>query len=223
MSKPKTKKSAIPTTGFISFSSVITTSEVESNLHTSGTVAGSIPSPVYTGDDTELQSVFKKLLKKDAGTRKKALSDMQSIITDRGPAIVYGAMSHFVYVFNKLILDNDRLVREQLIKTLGQLISVDMRALGSFRKNVIGWVWISDSDPSSNVAQAAINVIEMLAPTEKRETVIRNMLPSILEQIQNVLSHADYQGLSDLSSCSVEDAEERFERYYCLSFIQIYQ
>ena len=121
MSNVKAKRGP-PTGGFISFSDVIgsTTAVVSETAEPSF----ASPSPMYTGDDVELSSVMKKMLKKDSSTRKKALIDMQSIIQSRGSEIVYAAVQHYVYVYSRLLLDNDRIVREQLNITLHKFCSI---------------------------------------------------------------------------------------------------
>lgn len=94
---------------FISFSSVATSSDYSNYENTSEPNVQSTPqphiSPVYEGDDPILATASKKLFKKDATTRLKALNDILSSLQFNSTSSVTrevpdGKIEHFaVYVF----------------------------------------------------------------------------------------------------------------------------
>lgn len=158
-SQPKT-----PGSGFISFS------QVSASSFSPSTAASPPPfsslsttiSPVYTGNDSDLSVVCKKLLKKDSTTKLKALSEIQSIffstpalsspsqssddvVNPHGLSLLPQFLPFFVYVYLRLSLDNDRKVRESLNQTLLTLIKLNKREFQIYMKVLIGSWWMATS------------------------------------------------------------------------------
>lgn len=70
-------------------------------------------SPFYEGEDTELQMALKRLGKRDRTTKTKALQELLAIVqSSRTPAELRPAVAHFLHFYGKLLLDNNRRVRE---------------------------------------------------------------------------------------------------------------
>lgn len=200
MSK-KAKVNKSPAVGsFISFSQVTSSASPTtfSSSATSNTSYGHETSsiglqPVYTGSDTDLLVISKKLLKKDAVTKIKAFSELvdvlnsRSIVSDNNNhdvdvfcSVVEEFVPFFGYVFVRVVLDNDRKVRELLFKSLLAIVhalmpvpsstkgSIAINAtrlmgqdsLGAYLKTLIGPWWMATADPCSEVANAAILAFE---------------------------------------------------------------
>ena len=154
--------------------------------------------PVYTGSDTDLLVVSKKLLKKDAVTKIKAFSELIDVLNSRSLlrssldihnsnydvevfcSVVEEFVPFFGYVFVRVVLDNDRKVRELLFKSLLALVHALMpvptstkgsiainatrlmgsESLGAHLKTLIGPWWMAMADPCSEVANTAILAFE---------------------------------------------------------------
>ena len=212
MSK-KSKVNKSPAVGsFISFSQVAsaspTTGTPNPSTTTTNTSYGHETSsiglqPVYTGSDTDLLVISKKLLKKDAVTKIKAFSELIDVLNSRSIvslrvsltehsldnnnhdvevfcSVVEEFVPFFGYVFVRVVLDNDRKVRELLFKSLLALIHALMpvpastkgsiainatrlmgsESLGAHLKTLIGPWWMATADPCSEVAQTAILAFE---------------------------------------------------------------
>ena len=208
MSK-KAKVNKSPAVGsFISFSQVTsasptTTSSATSNASYGHDTASIGLQPVYTGSDTDLLVISKKLLKKDAVTKIKAFSELVDVLNSRSIvrhrmsdtelsldnnnhdmdlfcSVVEEFVPFFGYVFVRVVLDNDRKVRELLFKSLLALVyalmpvppstkgSIAINAtrlmgqdsLGAYLKTLIGPWWMATTDPCVEVANAAIIAFE---------------------------------------------------------------
>lgn len=172
------------------------------------------PSPVYTGDDAELGAIMKRLLKKDSSTRKKALQEISFIASQRGASVVQSAMDHFVYAYGILMLDNDKLVREQLNITLKGLLEVEKAALGPFRRAIIGWLYVARADTFPPAAAAAEEVFLIVAPLQNRRNVILNLFGSTIEQCKANYMLSSEGSFSDAATQSPEALMERFDFFF---------
>ena len=207
MSK-KTKVNKSPAVGtFISFSQVASASPTSSpvpSVATTNTSYGHETAsiglqPVYTGSDTDLLVISKKLLKKDAVTKIKAFSELIDVLNSRSIvslgvsptdnnnhdmevfcSVVEEFVPFFGYVFVRVVLDNDRKVRELLFKSLLALIHALMpiptstkgsiainatrllgqESLGAHLQTLMGPWWMATADPCAEVANTAILAFE---------------------------------------------------------------
>ena len=159
--------------------------------------------PVYTGSDTDLMVISKKLLKKDSVTKIKAFSELIDVLNSRSIvrlrmnesedamdnnhhdvevfcSVVEEFVPFFGYVFVRVVLDNDRKVRELLFTSLLAMVyalmpvpastkgSIAINAtrlmgqdsLGAYLKTLIGPWWMATADPCLEVANTAILAFE---------------------------------------------------------------
>lgn len=210
-----TPKSSMAT-GFISFASVTNNIAEESiNATSNDTLL-----PLYTGSDVEFHVTAKKLLKKDQVTRLKALGDLQSILKDRGDKVAQDIIPYFVFVYLRLILENQRNIREQLNQSLLQLVILDKRAFTPYMKHLIGPWWMSASDPASDVARTSQNAFETAIPPKKREQVLQYLSSDLLRYITNNLTSTP-DSLSEKGGLSPEELEDRYERVVMSSLASI--
>ena len=137
MSKNRSKK-GIPSTGnFISFSDVSISNSSSSISEFRDGVPGirmknndstqqlsqinegiAGMQPIYTGENEDLSSISKKLLKKDSVTRVKAfyelINTIKTLSINNAIEDITSFVSHFCYVYLRLSSDNDRKVREMV-------------------------------------------------------------------------------------------------------------
>ena len=215
--KDKAQAKIGSSSGFVSFSSVATSS---SSAISSAEEASVGLTPVYTGSNSELVVISKKLLKKDGVTRAKALADLLDLVRAAPPLeaideMIPQLMPFFAYIYLRLVSDDDRKVREKLNAVLHELIRIDKRAFGPYMSVIIGHWWVSMSDASPEVASIAQSSFELAIPKVKRPQVVAYLGPHLLKHIQTNLSYT-VDTIVDMKDSNSKDnkadLEERFER-----------
>ncbi|KAG5190249.1 hypothetical protein JKP88DRAFT_175802, partial [Tribonema minus] len=167
--------------GFIGFSSFAANGSTfaaaaDANAGSVQPAARPLP-PFYDGTNSDLAMLFKRLTKKDPTTKLKALSQLQNLCSaaasaaeapQRGtppqqehlhhhqafltPDDVIGLVPHWVYIYARLALDNDRRVRESANATLSHVAAANRKAVVPFLRQLLGPWWICMADPASEVA-----------------------------------------------------------------------
>ena len=165
---------------------------------------------MYTGQDGDLSVACKKLFKKDPVTRVKALCEISGLLEDRGPDIFPDFISFFVYAYNRIILDNHRLIVEQLNSILMQLVNIHRPGFKPFMRELIGPWWVSTCDVYTKSAEIASAAFERAFPSQ--EQALQNFSSSILSTVRTNLSMT----ASDVDD-AVDDAGEYLERIQAMS------
>ena len=191
-------------------------------------ISVSLTSPVYTGSDSLLAQLSKKLLKKDVTTRKKCLQDICDLMVrsnsaENGSKVVLEFLPNFCYAYERLWSDNDRSVREgthlllhQVIKAIS--LSDDKQALGPFMSVLIGPWRLSCVDSCPEVASAAKGAWELAIPgIKKRQKALFYLSPCLIRFIQRVLHSLNLDVLPDApgsSTVTPEEIQDRIERIH---------
>ena len=207
--------------GFITFSSITTTgNDINNSVKSSASVShvvGTI-SPIYTGNDNDLSVACKKILKKDSITKLKAINEILVVITNENhyyanivDDILNEFLPFFVYVYVRLVLDNDRKIREKINFVLYNIIVIDKRLLGPYMKILIGPWWLCIADPFIEVSKLALDSFHMAILPKKRQSVLSHLSSSMFDYILKNFEHT-VETLSDISQCTREEAEDRYER-----------
>jgi hypothetical protein len=231
---------AASSSGFIGFSSFAAPAAVESSQNRNPALSEAplraLP-PFYDGNHSELALICKRLTKKDATTKLKALQQLQSLcgssasdaaLAEAGsntapldPAAVAGLLPHWVFLYSRLVIDNDRRVREALNTTLQSVALIDRRAVAPYLRQLLGPWCMSMADSVAEVAAAAVRAFEGVFPAARRRAVL------LKEHRADVVSHFSTtlaltpEALSEPFACSAEEAAERYERVVvsCLSAV----
>ena len=193
------------TGGFVSFADVASP--------TFGRSAGQAEvslDPVYTGQDADLSVACKKLFKKDPVTRLKALVEVSALLQDRGAELFLDFISFFVYSYTRIILENQRLILEQLNSILLQLVTINRPGFKPYMRELIGHWWVATCDVFQKSAETAYAAFEKAFPSQ--ELALQNFSSSILHAIRTNLE----LNLSSLDS-SIEHADEHLERIQAMS------
>ena len=169
--------------------------------------------PCSDNGDPELTIISKKLLKQSNVTKTKSFSELRAVLeSPRGALVLPGFIPFFTYAYHRIILDNDRRIRQELNDVLSLMMSIDKKAFQPYMQDLIGPWWVACCDVSSPTgASAAYHCLESAFPAKKRLDVLLYLAPSVLRYVDDKLGQS-VETLSDLSSCSPEEAEERFER-----------
>ena len=198
--KKSTGKGAPAIGAFISFGEVSSSSGPDQSVsdlagHNKDIASRGDLQPVYTGHDTDLTVVSKKLLKKDSTTKLKAFNELIDIVnkSDKQSCIV-GFIPFFIYVYLRLSLDNDRKLRELLnialhdIVVNAEKVEGGKKILGPYMRSIIGHLWMNASDSCSEVARAAMKVFNRAVSIDKRNQRLISLSPFILKHVAHNLS-----------------------------------
>jgi hypothetical protein len=167
---------------------------------------------VYTGFDPDLMVISKKLSKKNSSTRNKALSELKSIIENKVEIISPEFIAFFVFIYERLLLDNDRYVRQETNSIFALLLKFDRRQFKPFIPTIVGPIWISTCDPFQEVGRSAEEVLESAFPnSEKRVESLSVHFSPLIRYVSGNISSSP-ETLSDMSNTSAEEADERYER-----------
>ena len=178
--------------------------------------------PFYNGEHFELAQVLGRLDKKDATTRAKNLDRLREIVETCKPKDAREMLEHWMYVLDKLWMDNDRRVRTNTFKIMLALANRVPKALRKRSKAFLTPWLCSMFDPCRDVSKLAEKSFYLLHESnvdltkylmqEDEETI-----GWILEDLEKVL-RSSKSDLSDLKLVSVHDAEIRFSRVLTTSF-----
>jgi len=144
------KKSASQAKVFISFGDVAGGSKSAGSAFT-GSSSVSTPLPLYTGNDSELVMLSKKLMKKDGVTKLKAIQDLVAVLATRPEHILSEFLVFFVYGFSKLWVEDHRAIREKLCTIITTIVTVEKRLLAPHMKTLIGPWWMLTGDPIGDI------------------------------------------------------------------------
>ena len=178
--------------------------------------------PFYNGENFELSQLLRRLDKKDATTRAKNLDRLCEIANTCKPKDAREMLSHWMYVLDKLWMDNDRRVRTNAFKIMLTLTKRVPKALRKRSKAFLTPWLCSMFDPCRDVSKLAERSFHLLhedsvdlmtfLKQEDEETI-----GWILEDLEKYL-RSSKSDLSDLKLVSVHEAEIRFSRVLMTSF-----
>lgn len=199
--------------GFISFSDVLsggttTQSDTAPAIDVSGL------SPIYRGENPDLAMVCKRLTKKDLTTKLKAFTETAVLLSHdqgSGALLLPDFLSYYAHIFPRLLMDNERRVREAAFALLMTVITLNKQTLGPIMKHILPYWWLGTGDPCYEVAQLALAAFEAAIPTKKRSAVLLMHYSHIVSLCRTNLDHRP-ETLSDMAMTSQEEANERFER-----------
>lgn len=170
-------------------------------------------SVLYEGGNEALGLATKKLLKKDANTKSKAISEIITILDElhtSDTSTIKDFMPFFADTLEKLALDEHVPVRLGLGTILRRIIIRDKQALATHMKDMIGpWMQLL-CDPSSDIAAEFTACLEEAFPIKRRPVVLVHLSSSLLRYILKFVSMTpeEMRPLLDLSTSS--DLEERY-------------
>ncbi|RHZ17857.1 hypothetical protein DYB37_004036 [Aphanomyces astaci] len=202
-------------TGFIGFSAFATSAPPPSaSAPTSAATPSNTSSfSFYDGPDTELSLALKMLGKRDAQTKTKALTTLKdTLIPSRKPADLRLAVGQFCYLYGaKLMLDNDRRVRQLATDVLGALI--DRLPKGTVFHNHMQlllppWYLLAMHDVHTETAKCAKRAFLALLPTDEAQTaLLAAHADLLLTNVQTYLA-LTVESLVDRGLCTPDEADE---------------
>ncbi|RHY26704.1 hypothetical protein DYB32_007358 [Aphanomyces invadans] len=151
--------------------------------------------------------------KRDAQTKTKALTTLRdTLVPVRKPADLRPAIGQYCYLYGaKLMLDNDRRVRQLATEVLGALI--ERLTKGTVFHNHMQlllppWYLLAMHDIHADTAKGAKRAFVALLPTEEAQTaVLAAHADLLLTNVQSYLA-LTVESLVDRGLCTPEEADE---------------
>ncbi|XP_045135488.1 E3 ubiquitin-protein ligase listerin-like [Portunus trituberculatus] len=159
-----------------------------------------------------LRVALRKMTKKDATTKIKALQEFEALCQTESQEAVLSALPFWPRLYAKLSIDVERRVREGVQSCHRVLSSRVGRQMAPHLK-VIMPAWVTAvCDPHTLAADAAAKAFQEAFPRDKRAEVISFTLQEIMSHFVDMLFVQTPQTLSDPKTTAVEDMENKYIR-----------
>ncbi|GAQ92748.1 Zinc finger RING-type domain containing protein [Klebsormidium nitens] len=119
--------------------------------------------------DGEIASHLRRLSKRDSTTKLKALAALGPMFHERPPSELVAVLPSWVFIYRRLAADSSRQVREQAHLAMKELASRVGRSLAPHLRVLMGPWWVSQFDPSREVAEAARASFLAAFPAQKKQ------------------------------------------------------
>lgn len=162
--------------------------------------------------DSSFQVVLKKMSKKDATTKYKALQEFAALCQDAELEAVEGMLSFWPRLYCALSIDVDHRVREAAQLAHAAVVRRIGKGIAMYLKQLAGAWFISQYDTYPPAASGAVNSFIDTFPSPKRIGAIVHCQCEILMYISNNLTTHTAQTLSTHKSLTNEEMEARYER-----------
>ncbi|KTF85777.1 hypothetical protein cypCar_00015104 [Cyprinus carpio] len=140
--------------------------------------------------DADFRMVLRKLSKRDAVTKLKAVQEVGAVCQEQQPDVVQGVLPYWPRIYCRISMDHDRRVREATQQAFEQLVLKVKRNLAPYLKSIMGHWLISQCDTYSPAASAASTAFQAAFPLNKQPEAI-----SISPESKKILF--DFQVLQD--------------------------
>uniref|UniRef100_A0A8C1KFJ0 E3 ubiquitin-protein ligase listerin n=1 Tax=Cyprinus carpio TaxID=7962 RepID=A0A8C1KFJ0_CYPCA len=165
--------------------------------------------------------VLRKLSKRDAVTKLKAVQEFGTMCQERQPDVVKGVLPYWPRIYCRISMDHDRRVREATQQAFEQLVLKVKRNLAPYLKSIMGHWLISQCDTYSPAASAASAAFQAAFPLNKQPEAISFCKDEILNVIQDNLLNETADTLSDPQSVPEEEREAKFIRLLTSSLLAL--
>ncbi|XP_026075383.1 E3 ubiquitin-protein ligase listerin [Carassius auratus] len=171
--------------------------------------------------DADFRMVLRKLSKRDAVTKLKAVQEFGAMCQERQPDVVKGVLPYWPRIYCRISVDHDRRVREATQQAFEQLILKVKRNLAPYLKSIMGHWLISQCDTYSPAASAASAAFQAAFPLNKQPEAISFCKDEILNVLQDNLLKETADTLSDPQSVPEEEREAKFIRLLTSSLLAL--
>ncbi|EZA47447.1 E3 ubiquitin-protein ligase listerin [Ooceraea biroi] len=162
--------------------------------------------------DSSFQVVLKKMSKKDATTKYKALQEFATLCQDAELPAVEGMLSFWPRLYCALSIDIDHRVREAAQLAHAAVVKRIGKGIAMYLKQLAGAWFTSQYDAYPPAASAAVNSFNNTFPPRKMVDAIVHCQCEILAYVSNNITVHTAQTLSAQKSLTNEEMEARYER-----------
>eukprot|EP00842_Homolaphlyctis_polyrhiza_P003786 jgi/Hompol1/4408/HPOL_007088-RA len=168
---------------------------------------GNSDDPGLAAVHPELRVILKKLSKRDATTRIRALDEFLAFVAAHPSADLATLVPVWPLFYCKLIIDADRRVRESTASLHSALVKILQKQIAPVLKSIAGPWLLSHFDPSKDVARNASDSFETTFPNKRadaisfcQQSLIAYVSSNILEQTPETLSDPRFTTPEDMLS-----------------------
>ncbi|KAK9814763.1 hypothetical protein WJX72_011133 [[Myrmecia] bisecta] len=170
--------------------------------------------------NAEIAQHLRRLSKRDRTTKLKALQGLNALLAERSIADLTATLPAWAYVYNRLVLDNDRAVRLEASAVLGRLAGRVSRALAPFLKTLAGPWWLAQFDPHADAAAAARAAFQQAFAGPKQREALLFCHAEVVAYLEESLN-ARPEALGDVRKESAEEVAERGERVQAAALLAL--
>ncbi|KAM4620161.1 E3 ubiquitin-protein ligase listerin [Polymixia lowei] len=171
--------------------------------------------------DADFRLVLRKLTKRDAVTRLKAVQEFGSMCQEREAEVVKGVLPYWPRIYCKISVDHDRRVREATQQAFEQLVLKVRRSLAPFLKSLMGHWVLAQCDTYTPAASAACKAFHAAFPPSKQPEALSFCRDEILSVLHDTLLKETADTLSDPQSVPEEEREAKFLRMLTSSLLGV--
>ncbi|XP_064613366.1 E3 ubiquitin-protein ligase listerin-like [Liolophura sinensis] len=172
-----------------------------------------------SGLDPTFRVTLRKLSKRDAVTKLKALQEFSALCADTSEEAVKAALPFWPKIYNKVSVDVDHKVREASQQAMAAIASRVGRNLAPHLKSIMGCWLLCQCDTYPTVATAAQQAFSSAFPPAKQSDAIVYCKEEIAEFLLDNLTVQTSSTLSDPKTSSPEDMEMKYNRMVTSSLL----
>ncbi|GFR13882.1 e3 ubiquitin-protein ligase listerin [Trichonephila clavata] len=154
--------------------------------------------------------VMRKMLKRDAVTRLKAVQEFGEHCHEKEENVVKSVLPFWPRLFNKLAMDFDRRIREAAHQANGKLMSKVKRDIAPYLKNIMGVWLLGQCDLYAPAASVAQTIFCTTFPTNKQADAVMFCKSEIFSYFKDNLFEQTAKTMSDPKVSTPEDMENRY-------------
>ncbi|XP_012683168.2 E3 ubiquitin-protein ligase listerin [Clupea harengus] len=171
--------------------------------------------------DADFRLVLRKLSKRDAVTKLKAVQEFAAMCQEREPDVVKGVLPYWPRIYCKISVDHDRRVREATQQAFEQLILKVRRNLAPYLKSIMGHWLIAQCDTYTPASSSASTAFQAAFPLNKQPGALSFCRDEILSVIQETLLKETADTLSDPQNVPEEEREAKYVRLLTSSLLAL--
>ncbi|GFX48037.1 e3 ubiquitin-protein ligase listerin [Trichonephila clavipes] len=160
--------------------------------------------------DSDFRMVMRKMIKKDAVTRLKAVQEFGEYCLEKEENVVKNVLPFWPRLFNKLALDFDRRIREAAHQANGKLMSKVKREIAPYLKNIMGVWLLGQCDLYAPAASVANTIFCTTFPTNKQADALMFCKSEIFSFFKDNLFEQTAKTMSDPNVATPEDIENKY-------------
>ncbi|XP_067896603.1 E3 ubiquitin-protein ligase listerin isoform X2 [Heterodontus francisci] len=171
--------------------------------------------------DADFRMVLRKMSKRDATTKLKALQEFGTMCKEKHPGNITGVLPYWSRIYCKISLDHDRRVREAVQQAFEPLILQVKRNLAPYLKSIMGHWLIAQCDTYNPAASAAKVAFQVAFPLNKQPEAVAFCKEEIMSILYDYIMKETPETLSDPQSVPEEEREGKYLRVVTSSLLAL--
>ncbi|XP_078416032.1 E3 ubiquitin-protein ligase listerin isoform X2 [Cetorhinus maximus] len=171
--------------------------------------------------DADFRMVLRKMSKRDATTKLKAVQEFGTMCKEKHPENIKGVLPYWSRIYCKISLDHDRRVREAVQQAFESLILQVKRNLAPYLKSIMGHWLIAQCDTYNPAASAAKVAFQVAFPLNKQPEAVAFCKEEIMNILFDYIMKESPETLSDPQSVPEEEREGKYLRVVTSSLLAL--